>query len=172
MQNESSENAALATTCMAAGAACCRAGKVLLSPSEYDDLAAYVASRSAAERAEFDGRCEEHDGFRLYDQREGCQFLTEDALCRVHPLGIKPKECFWWPLHVYETAEGSLEIRSASYCCRAASSLSQDGTHVDLIAEQAAELGHDVLRKFRKVFPGNYSEKQRVRVLDPGTNSA
>jgi Fe-S-cluster containining protein len=173
----STVNLKLAEACQLTCGSCCKKGKIFLPEDQYQGIVDWVKKNSPSDLEEFESRLEQHDGFKLYDQKTGCQFLNKEDLCRLHADGVKPKECFWWPLHVYldssasdtatesnssdkEGGDGSedvaLEIRAATVCCDAYKYLPPDSPYVAEVEEQARKIGGGLIKKFRKVFPGTY----------------
>ena len=106
--------------------------------------------------AEFETRCEKHDGFSLYDQQDSCQFLDKNNLCRLHDAGVKPSECYWWPYHVYEEKDGSLSIRLSTSCCEGYKSVGSGVAFIATVENQARSIGGSLLRKFRQTYHGSY----------------
>jgi Fe-S-cluster containining protein len=158
-QAEDEFNGRLARSCQAAGAACCKKGKLFLPLAEYRGIVDWMREHSPAEGAGFESRCVHHDaeGFVLYDQEQACQFLTPDDLCRLHTQGVKPSECFWWPLHVYVTPEDGLEIRVSTSCCEAYKNTAGLARYADEIADKVPEIGEETLRAFRRSYGGSYA---------------
>lgn len=156
-QKESVENLHLADSCGQANVICCKKGYIFLPPSEHNAIAEYLKDTTEALR-EFESRITDHGDFFLYDQKSNCQFLREDNLCQLHPIGIKPTECFWWPGHVYIGLDG-LEIRVAT-CCGGCHHLKNNSPHIAKIAQQAEEIGHELLIKFRQIH--NYGDDYKV----------
>jgi len=151
-------NLKLAEACQSTCSSCCKKGKIFLPDDQYQAIRNWVIQNSPAELEEFESRSQKHDGFYLYDQQEICQFLDQTDLCRLHTQGVKPRECFWWPLHVYTgEKQENLEIRASTSCCTAYQHLPSDSPYVDVVEEESKRLGDDLIRKFRKVYPGSYS---------------
>jgi Fe-S-cluster containining protein len=165
----SSDNGAIAQTCQESNAACCRKGKLFIPESEYTHIANWILNNSPDELKEFQSRLEVFDGFYLYDQQDTCQFLDRHALCRLHTSHVKPSECFWWPLHVYKSDTGELEIKAANYCCLAAVEITKETHHVDLMEKQARHIGLHLITAFRNVYPGAPKDKVLVRKLRHAT---
>jgi len=92
----------------------------------------------------------------LFDQEDSCMFLDENNLCRLHNDGVKPKECFVWPLHVYLGNLGNPEIRVSTTCCEGYKFVSQESPSVRACEDYADEIGHDRLSRFREVYGGSY----------------
>jgi len=159
MSNEDPQfvNNALALDCQKTCSSCCKKGKIFLPDAQYDAICDWLERNSAAELGEFRDRCEHFDGFHLYDQKNKCQFLDAENLCRLHTQGVKPRECFWWPLHVYMTGERKLEIRASTSCCDAFQHLRKDSPYVDEVQAETEFLGSDIIERFRSVYPGSYS---------------
>jgi hypothetical protein len=150
-------NDRLAKACQATCSSCCKKGKIFLPKAEYNAIRNWVTSNSPSELDEFDSRIEEHGSFNLYDQRDSCQFLDKDDLCRLHSEGVKPRECFWWPLHIYTADSGELDIRVSTSCCDAYKLISKDSPYVDSLEGEVRNLGSQIIRDFRAVYPGSYS---------------
>ena len=151
-------NKGLAGACKACESACCKKGKIFLSPEEEARLARHAASLGPAAQEAYEGRLEAREGFSLYDQRDRCQFLTADNLCSLHALGIKPNECFWWPYHVYVDSNGAPVIELSTTCCDAwkLHDLGAAAGFLEAIDDQVNALGVDVIRAFRKAYDGSY----------------
>jgi hypothetical protein len=149
-------NALLAAACQAAGARCCQAGRLFLPLEEFRQIEAWLAARPALELAEFRRRCVPGEGFLLYDQQQGCQFLDGRNLCRLQAVGLKPAECFWWPFHVYLNEQDRLEIRLATTCCAGHRHCQAGLPFVAQVEAQARRLGAGLFRRFRRAYPGKY----------------
>jgi len=149
-------NQQLACACQATRAACCRKGLLFLPLPEYHRIRHWLARNEPAGLAEFEARCQPHEGFFLYDQKDSCQFLDGRALCRLHEAGVKPSECFWWPFHVYCAADGRLEIRLSTSCCQGHQYFQPGLPFVALVEAQARDLGGAVIREFRRHYAGSY----------------
>jgi hypothetical protein len=149
-------NALLAAACQAAGAPCCKRGRLFLPLAEWRQIAAWLAARSADELDQFRRRCAASEGFFLYDQQPRCQFLDDGNLCRLQAAGLKPSECFWWPFHVYVDEQDRLEIRLATSCCGGHRHYEPGLPFVAQVEAQAKRLGADLIRRFRRAYPGHY----------------
>lgn len=154
MVNAVTENKELAECCMRHKAACCKKGKLFITEEEFFKIQSW-ATANQSDAGEFRGRCSAYPGFFLYDQQESCQFLDDKNLCKLHEPQVKPTECFWWPLHVYQN-EDHLEIRASSSCCDAFRALDDRHPYVDHIEEQAGKIGSGLLRELRKKYAGSY----------------
>lgn len=162
----------LAHACQAANSACCCKGRIFLPDNETEAIRGWLKARPEVEQANFE-RCldDDHDGFALLDQENRCQFLDDRNLCRLHNEGVKPSECFWWPMHVYVNRQDQLEVRVSETCCEAFNCLnggqSNEGAElqVEKLAARVREIGPDVVRRFRKAYQGSY-ENRPVRVLE------
>lgn len=155
---ESDENMLLASSCNNAQTACCKDGYIFLPMSEYKSILQHLVNRHR-DLQEFTSRITDHGEFLLYNQKTRCQFLHANERCELHPLGIKPTECFWWPAHVYLADDGSLEIRVAN-CCPGCELVTSDSLHVQKVAEQARVIGLSILGEFRKKH--SYGKNYRV----------
>lgn len=153
-------NSRLSSACQQAEASCCKAGMLFLPEDEYKAIVSWITDNSPSELDEFESRCVKHDRFYLYDQKDCCQFLTQTNLCRLHLEGVKPSECFWWPVHIYGTEPENLEFRVATTCCTACEYIDANSSVLDDITNRVRELGTDVFCRFRRVFLGNPSEKR------------
>jgi hypothetical protein len=163
---DSSFNKCLAKSCMANASSCCCKGQIFLPSNEVEAIREWLRTRSEAEQAEFE-RCldENHDGFALFDQETRCQFLDAANLCRLHNEGVKPTECYWWPLHVYDNERQQLEIRISESCCGAhhcldGSRAEESEAELDKIEARARTIGLDVIRRFREAYRGSYSSRK------------
>jgi len=150
-------NNILASSCQATCSSCCKKGKIFLPEDQFQSIKTWLAQNSPAELAEFESRTEEFEGFRLYDQKDICQFLDAQNLCRLHNQGVKPRECFWWPLHIYTADCEGLEVRVSNSCCDAYKHITSNSSYVDEVVEEARNIGDDIIRRFRGVYPGSYS---------------
>ena len=112
-------NDQLATACQKCGAACCKKGQIFLPRDEYVRIRSHALGLGLDQTAEFDSRITDYGLFYLYDQKQGCQFLDSDNLCRLHDIGLKPTECFWWPYHIFNSETDELEVRLSFSCCDA-----------------------------------------------------
>ena len=145
-------NRQLASACMNCGSSCCKKGWIFLPRDEFELMFRHAESLGGGEAAEFTSRISDHGSFLLYDQRDGCQFLDERNLCRLHEIGLKPSECFWWPYHVFVSETGGLEVRLATDCCDAHKAHDPATPYVRLIEAAANRIGFDVIREFRNVY--------------------
>lgn len=143
-------NEQLAAACQKCGAACCKKGRIFLPRDEYARIRLHTQTLGGDETAEFDSRITDHGLFFLYDQGSGCQFLDSHNLCRLHDIGIKPAECFWWPYHVFAADAGELEVRLSTTCCDAHEAHTPDSPYPGLIAKEVDRIGFDVIRAFRQ----------------------
>lgn len=152
-------NEQLAAACQKCDAACCKKGQIFLPRDEYARIRLHVQALGSDETSEFDSRITDHGLFFLYDQRSGCQFLDSGNLCRLHDIGIKPTECFWWPYHVFTSKAGALEVRLSTTCCDAHNLHLPDSPYPGLVADGAERIGFDVIRAFREAYGGNAGTK-------------
>jgi hypothetical protein len=159
-------NERLATACQKCGSACCKKGQIFLPRKEHERIRQHVVALGMSEAAEFDGRTTDHGLFFLYDQRNGCQFLDDQNLCRLHRLGIKPSECFWWPYHVYASEAGELEVRLFTTCCDAHKMHDRNSLYLGWIKEESNRIGVDVIRAFRQAYGGS-ADTKLVGRIDP-----
>ena len=163
-------NDLLATACQKCGSACCKKGQIFLPREEYDRIRTHLLVHGSMEIEEFDARTTDHGLFFLYDQKNGCQFLDERNLCRLHNKGIKPSECFWWPYHIYTGDDPEeLELRVFLDCCDAHEIDEADSSHHQAIEEHASRIGFDVIRKFRETYCGGDGTTRFIRSLTPIT---
>ncbi len=153
---ESNFNSRLAAACQNCAASCCKKGLLFLPAHEHARISDWLHANGRSELSEFLSRAKPHEGFFLYDQQERCQFLDEQNLCRLHPIGIKPTECFWWPFHVYSEGE-ALAIRLSTSCCDGYKEFRAGLPFLDIIEEQAKQIGLTLIRAFRKVYSGSYN---------------
>jgi|GEM_PF-1066228 len=156
-QNSDTVNHLLASACQATCSSCCKKGKIFLPEEQYNLIKDWAEKSSPDELDEFKNRSERFDGFFLYDQRDRCQFLDGENLCRLHNEGVKPRECFWWPLHVYTQDEGKFEVRASTSCCSAFKHLNQESPYVSEVQAESEAIGAIIIKKFREVYPGSYS---------------
>lgn len=154
---EGNFNDRLASACQATCSSCCKKGKIFLPEDQYQAIRSWVATNSPGELQQFESRTEAFDGFRLYDQQDICQFLDRQDLCRLHNQGVKPRECFWWPLHVYTTGSEGLEIRVSNSCCEGYKHITPDSPYVEGVIDEVKALGAELIGKFRDVYPGSYA---------------
>lgn len=157
-------NDQLATACQKCGAACCKKGRIFLPRDEYRRIRLHVQALGSDAAAEFDSRITDHGVFFLYDQKTGCQFLDSANLCRLHDIGLKPTECFWWPYHVFATDANELEVRLSITCCDAHETHRPESPYPGLIAAQADAIGFDVIRAFRQAYEGSSNTKLVGRI--------
>jgi len=153
------KNEGLAIDCRATKSSCCYKGMVFLPNEEYEKIFKYIEANSKEDMQEFVNRCKKYDGFYLYDQQGKCQFLDDIGCgsCRLHDKGVKPTECFWWPLHVYKTKASNLEIRVGS-CCSGCTYV--EDIQVKKVVSDLEWIGYDRIMKFREVY--SCGEKYRV----------
>ncbi len=151
-------NEYLAGCCRNAEANCCKDGYLFLTREEFQNLNQYCHAVKS-ELQEFQERITDCGAYALYDQRTRCQFLDSNDHCRLHDLGLKPTECFWWPAHVYLAKTGDLEIRVAT-CCSGCGMLTSNCEHIQRVVEQARAIGLNTLKAFRRRI--TYGEEYRV----------
>jgi len=155
-------NDQLATACQKCGSACCKKGQIFLPRDEYRQIRLHAQALGPAAVAEFDSRISDHGLFYLYDQKQGCQFLDSGNLCRLHDIGIKPTECFWWPYHVFAAGPDALEVRLSISCCDAHKTHTPDSSYPALIVEEADQIGFDVIRAFRRAYAGTSTDTRLI----------
>jgi hypothetical protein len=166
-------NDLLATACQKCGSPCCKKGQIFLPRAEYKRIHEHVVLLGEAETKEFESRVSDHGLFFLYDQKIGCQFLDAHNLCRLHNIGLKPSECFWWPYHVYAgSAPGTLEIRVYMDCCDGHEADGDNSSYHQVIEEEAAQIGFDVLRKFREAYCGGDGTTRLIRPLSASQSTS
>jgi Fe-S-cluster containining protein len=164
MNNASEDlNVPLAEACQQACSKCCCHGKIFLPAVEFEKISAWLEQHSPGDLAEFRSRMEAHDGFHLYEQGTRCQFLDDKNLCRLHVPGVKPRECFWWPLHVFDVGDGQLEVQVSTECCSAWRQVEKEPRLAQAVAAEVDELGKDLIKKFRKVYPGYCRKNSLLR---------
>jgi hypothetical protein len=159
-------NKKLASACQKNNSACCKKGKIFLPKNEYEGLKNWINNNMPEEAKDFNERTESHSTFYLYNQRDGCQFLSKDGLCKLHTKGIKPTECFWWPIHVYSGKNKQMEIRLATTCCAGCQSVRNDEDFLKLVEKDAKIIGLDIIRQFRAVFPGGYHKYETIKIIE------
>ncbi len=169
-------NDQLAHACQSCQAACCKKGQLFLPRVEYERMHAHAQKLGSAAVEEFEERVSDHGSFLLYDQKDRCQFLDERNLCELHPLGLKPSECFWWPYHVFTAgSQESLEIRLYTSCCEGYRAHGPHSPYPAHIEEGVNAMGFDVVRAFRRQYGGSYdtqfiqsvAAEPRVSVFSP-----
>ena len=159
-------NGILASACQKCGAPCCKKGQIFLPRAEYERIRQHALTLGPAEVAEFDKRVSDHGLFFLYDQKNGCQFLDERNLCRLHDLGLKPSECFWWPYHVYAGDQpDKMELRVFMDCCDGHEADQSNSCYHQMIEEEARRIGFDVIRKFRETYCGGNGTTRLIRSI-------
>lgn len=164
MTFESELNCQMAERCQARMASCCTKGLIFLPDDELGRLIAWIDAESPVDKVAFSARLTRHEGFALYDQQQRCQFLTDGNLCRLHTEGVKPAECFWWPLHVYVNPDGELEARVSTSCCTAHELIQSDSPVVAEIRARVVALGSDIICRFRSVYIGSYDNKLVAKI--------
>jgi hypothetical protein len=159
MQNNKSNasNDLLAAECQKACSACCKKGKIFIPAAEHAAIKRWLAKNSPGDLKEFSMRSDERGSFFLYDQKDRCQFLDASELCRLHREGIKPRECFWWPLHAYVGDSQTVEIRVSTSCCPAYLQINDASPCLDSVEADIRTLGFDIVHEFRQIYPGSYS---------------
>lgn len=158
--SENTLNARLATSCMSTCSSCCKKGKLFLPNTEYERMRTWLITNSPEELKPFEERCEKHDGFFIYDQKNACGFLDDRDLCRLHVSGVKPTECFAWPFHVYLDDKMTLEIRYSDTCCLAYHAIEAGlDESISYARELLAHYDEEVIRSFRNIYNGSYGSK-------------
>jgi Fe-S-cluster containining protein len=156
-------NQTMAVACQDCGAACCKKGMIFLPREEYERIKHYTASLGSTHQMEFIARTSDHGSYLLYDQKNGCQFLDDNNLCRLHENGLKPSECFWWPYHVFVDEADGLEVRLSTSCCDAHKVHHTNSPHLKMIEAAANHIGFDVIREFRRM----YGSIQMTQLVGP-----
>lgn len=168
-------NDKLAAACMACAASCCKKGLLFLLPEEKEQIENWVKLNRPDWSGRFSANLREEEGFYLFDQEDSCMFLDGNNLCLLHNDGVKPQECFVWPLHVYLGGMAVPEIRVSTTCCEGYKFISEDSPGVRACDEYAGRIGHDRLALFREIYRGSYGTSLvktaalpiRVRALGP-----
>ncbi|KKQ18298.1 MAG: hypothetical protein US31_C0006G0029 [Berkelbacteria bacterium GW2011_GWA1_36_9] len=158
-------NKELAIACQKNNSNCCRKGKIFLPKQEWENIKNWVNNNLPEVVNEFKERTIPYPTFYLYDQRNGCQFLSNNGSCQLHNEGVKPTECFWWPIHVYSGKDGQMEIRIATTCCDGCQSIRNDQEFLEIVEKDAKRIGLDVIRQFRTIFPGGYHKYETIKVI-------
>ena len=161
----------LCAACDAAGAACCKSGSIFLTLAEHAAIALHCAvDADPALAAAFHDRASLHGGFAMLEQRDACMFLDSRDRCTLHERGLKPRECHWWPLHVYQESDSGaprMAVCLADYCCAGVGSTRD----AQLMAARYADEMRAVLpalQGFRAVFPGSAPRRHVMWVDDEG----
>lgn len=161
----------LCSACDAAGAACCKSGSVFLTLAEHDAIAQHCAVDPDPALAEaFHQHASLHGSFAMLDQGVGCMFLDSRDRCTLHERGLKPRECHWWPLHVYlESDEGAPRMAAclADYCCAGVGS-AEDAQKMAARYADEMRAALPALRRFRAVFPGSAPRRHVMWIDDEG----
>jgi hypothetical protein len=164
-------NDSLASACQKTCSSCCKKGKIFLPNAQHGAICEWLGNNLPDEAEEFRSRCEDFNEFFLYDQKDRCQFLDNQNLCRLHDAGVKPRECFWWPLHVYVNDDRCLEIRASTSCCEAFKLLNRDSVFVTEVQTEMEVLGAPMIERFRSAYPGSYSG-MTLRTLLPSSGES
>jgi hypothetical protein len=160
-------NQKLTQACQSYASACCKQGFIFLLPEEIRDIELWLANHAPDQMAAFHARLRSHDDFALLDQGDACIFLNESNLCRLHSSGIKPKECYLWPLYIYVDQLGTLDVRVFSTCCAGHNYLTSDHPSVDAATQFAAQIGYERTLRFREAYNGGKIYHDRIlRELD------
>jgi hypothetical protein len=170
-----SANESLAAACMACASSCCKKGLLFLLPEEKEQMETWVKLHKPHWLERFVKNLKQEDGFYLFDQEDSCMFLDNKNLCLLHKEGVKPQECFVWPLHVYLGPMGMPEIRVSTTCCEGFKFVSKDSPSVQACEDYALRIGHDRLSRFRELYGGSYGNTlvkelalpPKVRALGP-----
>ena len=157
-------NSQLAHACQECHAACCRKGLLFMPKEEHAAIAAFLKSGDPQSAAEFFSRSKQYPQFWLYDQMDRCQFLDDNDHCKLHSLGLKPSECFWWPYHIYRAPDGGFEIRLSTSCCDGHKAHSDSSPYPRWIVHKSNSIGLDVIAEFRQVYRGSYESRLIGRV--------
>lgn len=146
-------------------------GKIFLHPVEYERIVRYLSENEMqGDLDEWKSRCELKDGYYLYDQKNACQFLDKNNLCRMHFTGVKPSECFWWPLHVFWNQEEGYTLKAGTYCCDGCKFVTPDSKHAEMVESQAKHLGLDLIKKFRMSYPGR-TDCRTIKTINPNPST-
>lgn len=149
-------NKNLADSCMACASSCCKKGLLLLLPEEKDQIESWIKDKNPDLLQRFTTNLKDEQEFYLFDQEDRCMFLEGNNLCVLHSDGVKPQECFVWPLHVYLGNLGNPEIRVSTSCCEGFKFISKDSPSVDACQNYAEKIGHERLSRFRELYGGSY----------------
>ncbi|MDR2674076.1 MAG: hypothetical protein LBC18_04200 [Opitutaceae bacterium] len=162
-------NAKLSLSCQAKASACCKKGLLFMPAEEVSAIDRFIsASHDGAALDEFHSRLKKHEGFFLYNQQNACQFLDAGNLCLLHGKGIKPRECFWWPYHVYFDTTGKMVIAISKTCCDAWKHHEPEiaAQFCDDIEDCVNGCGEETVRRFRDAYAGSYGH-ETVREISP-----
>jgi Fe-S-cluster containining protein len=164
-----SANQNLASACQQCEASCCKKGLLFMLPNEVEQIRQWIKQNDLNLQAQFSSLLGNHGDFFLFDQQDACMFLDKSNLCRLHMSGVKPKECFVWPLHIYLNYHGQPEVRVSTTCCDGYKFITTDHPSVEATRNFAKEIGYARLAKFRAIYSGSYGSKF-VESVDLGEN--
>ena len=152
-------NQSLANACIACKSSCCKKGLLFLLPEEKEQIEKWILTNNPDWHERFLANLKEEQDFFLFDQEDSCMFLDTQNLCRLHEDGVKPQECFVWPLHVYEGDMGNPQIRVSTTCCEGYKFVEADTPSVHACESYAHQIGHDRLSRFREIYKGSYGNR-------------
>jgi len=152
-------NLNLANACIACKSSCCKKGLLFLLPEEKEQIENWILANNPGWHERFLANLKEEQNFFLFDQEDSCMFLDTQNLCRLHEDGVKPQECFVWPLHIYEGDLGNPQIRVSTTCCEGYKFITSDNPGIEACEFYANQIGHDRLSRFREVYKGSYGNK-------------
>jgi hypothetical protein len=141
---------------MACASSCCKKGLLFLLPEEKEQIETWVKVNRPDWLERFSKNLKKEKDFYLFDQEDSCMFLDQKNLCVLHNDGVKPQECFVWPLHVYLGNLGNPEIRVSTTCCEGFKFVTKDSPSVEACENYAEKIGHDRLARFREIYGGSY----------------
>lgn len=141
---------------MACQSSCCKKGLLFLLPEEKNQIENWLRINQPEWFEHFSENLKSEEGFYLFDQEDSCMFLDKNNLCLLHNDGVKPKECFVWPLHIYLGNMGNPEIRVSTTCCEGYKFVTKDSPSVRACEDYASDIGHDRLSRFREIYGGSY----------------
>lgn len=157
-------NSKLAEACQSCAAQCCKKGLLFLLPSEEKAIRIWLNENDSNKLLEFDSCLTEHQQFFLFDQRDACMFLNSTNMCTLHGAGIKPKECYLWPVHIYLDILGTPEVRISKSCCDGHRHVASDHPIIAEAVMFAADIGYERLLQFRSLYAGSYEHELLCKI--------
>lgn len=160
-------NQRLAESCRACSARCCKKGLLLLLPHELASIEGWLQEHAPENIGPFRDRIHYYDDFALFDQQLSCLFLDDNDLCVLHSAGLKPTECFIWPLHIYlgHRAE-TVDVRVSTSCCDGYQNITDTHPSVYEAIKYARAVGYNRLTYVRSAYPGSYQTRLILTVFD------
>ena len=155
-------NKFLTRACQDCFSECCKKGKIFLLPEEVEAIENWLPGNAPEKIGAFRERLRPFPQFVFVEQHNRCVFLDESGLCELHVAGVKPEECFLWPLYVFVDELGTIDIRVFRECCQGHKAVTFDHPSVEKATIYARRIGYERLLSFRAAYSGDKIYDDRI----------